>query len=465
MIELYPHQEDLVGETAMAFREHRSVLMQAPTGSGKTVLGACIAQRASAKGNRLMFCVHRRNLIKQTAQTMTNVGLEYGLIAAGHTPDHQQPVQIASIDTLRNRLDRVPLPDLLVIDEAHMAAAQTWRKVVKYYREQGSRVLGLSATPSRCDGKPLSDLFDYMVQGPPVHWLMEHGYLSSYVAYAPSAPDLSGVRTTAGDYARGELADAVDKPKLTGDAAKHYRKLAMNTRAICYCASIKHSEHVCEHFNKHGIPAVHIDGKTPRDVQAQAIRDFADGKYLVLCNVELITTGFDLSSQVGRDVPVETIIMLRPTQSEALCLQMIGRGLRRKPNPAIILDHSGNLFRHGLPDQERDWTLESAKKQRAKSEDTPVPIRQCPECYFCHPPNPTCPQCGHTYEVKSREIEYVEGELQQIEVQRIRMKEKREQGSARSVEDLEALGRARGYKNPRAWAYFVHQARRRKSAA
>lgn len=466
MIELYPHQSTLVDAIRQAMRSHPSVMMQGATGIGKTCIGSYIAESAAKKGKTVIFTVHRDNLIRQTEQTFREFGLEFGYIVAGVSYDRHKPVHLASINTLQRRLDKIPAPDLLVIDEAHMAAAKTWAKVVDDYRARGSKILGFSATPTRLDGKPLSDLFDTIVSGPSVRWLIDHGFLSDYVAYCPSQIDLSGVHTSMGDYQKDELAAAMDKPAITGEATTHYRKLADGTRAVCYCVSIQHSINVCAQFNAEGIPAAHICGETPRDQQRQIIRDFADGKYRVLCNVELITTGFDLSAQVGRDVPIETIIGLRPTSSLALHLQMLGRGLRRKPTPAILLDHAGNIPRLGLPDDDREWSLEGKHKGKKRASDAPA-IRQCDKCYAVHRPAPVCPRCGFEYPKQSRAIEEVAGELEQVKTAdiAIRREVKAQQAAARSFDDLVALGRARGYKNPSAWASHVWGARAQRGAA
>ena len=465
MIELYPHQNEIAVAVRQAMRGHQSVLVNGATGIGKTVFASYVAQSASAKGKRILFCVHRDTLIHQTARTFEEFGIQFGYIAAGMSFEKWKPVHIASIQTLARRLDKIPVPDLLVIDEAHLAAAKTWSAVVDCYRAQGAKILGLSGSPTRLDGKPLSNLFDTMVMGPSVRWLIDNGFLSEYVAYCPSKIDLSGVKTRMGDFNQTELAETMDKPSITGDAVEHYRKLAMGTRAVCYGVSVAHSKHVAETFNAAGIAAGHIDGTTPKSEQQRLIRDFADGKILVLCNVELITTGFDLSAQVGRDVPIETMIGLRPTQSLALHLQTIGRALRRKPKPAILLDHAGNILRHGLPDDEREWDLSGQTKRAKKraTEDDALPIRQCEQCYTVHRPAPVCPSCGFVYPNRARQIETVAGELQQVNpsvVRKIEVREKkREQSTATSFEDLVELGRARGYKNPSAWASHVWQAR------
>ena len=451
MISLYPHQVKFVDALRHALRQHDSVMGQAATGFGKTITGAWIAQAVADRGNRVIFSVHRKNLIYQTERTFDSFGIEHSHIASGRQYSADAPVYVASIDSLRRRLEHIPAPDLLVIDEAHMAAARTWVKVVSHYRDHGSKVLGLSATPRRLDGKPLSWLFSSIVHGPSVRWLMDNGYLSDYVAWAPSQPDLTGVHTRVGDFKRDELEEATDRPKLTGDAAKHYKKHALNTRAIAYCVSIEHSKNVAAQFNAEGIPAAHIDGTTPEDERQSIIHAFADGACSVLCNVELITTGFDLSSQVGREVPVETIISLRPTQSLTLHLQMLGRGLRAKDKPAIILDHSGNILRHGLPDDEIDWQLDRITKA-PRNTDPVIAIRQCERCFFVYRPAPQCPNCGFTYPIQSREIQQVDGELEVVDVKAMRQSQRVEERNATTYDELVALGKKRGYSNPYGWA-------------
>jgi len=402
------------------------------------------------KNNTAIFAVHRKNLITQTAATFDQFDIPHGFIAAGRPYDASHTTHIASIETLRRRLNKVPIPKLLVVDEAHLSCSRTWSEVINHYKTAGTRILGLTATPARADGKPLGDLYGEIVSGPPVRTLMDEGYLSDYAAYAPSTPDLTGVRTRAGDYARDELEAAMAKPRLTGDAAAHYLKLAAGTRAVAYCVSIAHSKKVAEHFSMAGIPAAHIDGTTPRDEQRRIIAAFADGEYSVLCNVDLLTTGFDLSAQVGREVPIETVIMLRATQSETLHLQALGRGLRKKPRPAIILDHSGNIARLGFPDDERTWSLEG-RPARTKSEPT-VAIRQCSECFFIHKPAPACPKCGYEYPVQSREIEQVDGELQLLDRKAARKAERAEERAARTYAQLVELAAKRGYSSPNAFA-------------
>lgn len=461
-ISLYPHQDQFIRDLRLAMMTADSVLGQAMTGFGKTVVASAIAHSATSKGKRVIFTVHRGNLMDQTARTFREFGIPHTFIAAGTRYEDHHQVAVASINTLTRRLERIPAPDLLVIDEAHLALAATWAKAINFYRERGTKILGFTATPRRLDGRPLSDLFDRLVLGPSPRWLIDNGFLSDFRAFAPSEVDLTGVKKKMGDYDLAALEAAVNKPSLTGDAARHYLKLAKGTRALAYCVSIKHSESVAAHFNEQGIPAAHIDGTTPRAEQRRIIGAFADGEIHVLCNVDLLTTGFDLSAQAGREVPVETIIGLRPTASVALHLQMLGRGLRRKPYPAIFLDHAGNLKRHGFPDDEWEWTLAGQPKRGKPEKATDAVTRHCPECHALHRPAPTCPECGHEYPVQSRRIEQVDGTLTEIRADDRRLQARREQSACRSLEDLKDLAAARGYSQK--WAEHVWAARQNRAA-
>jgi superfamily II DNA or RNA helicase len=333
----------------------KSVLGVAPVAFGKTVVSSYIAKSAQDKGSRVIFTVHRDNLVHQTSATFKDFGIDHGFITANEKYDTRKTVHIASIQTLARRTGIILLPDLLVVDECHLAKAKTWQDVILWAKNNGSRILGNSGSPSRLDGKPLGDLFDSMVESVPMSWLIDQGFLSSYRYFAPTMPDMSGVKKSMGDFSDSDTVEVMDTPKITGDAVTHWLKHAKGMRTICFCVTIAHAEHTAQSFKQAGIAAAVVSAKTPANERKRMFIDLADGKLQVLCNVELVTTGFDLSAQAGRDVPVECVIMLRPTQSLALYIQMVGRALRRKPYPAVILDHAGNSSRHGLPDDERKW--------------------------------------------------------------------------------------------------------------
>lgn len=452
MIELRDYQELIV----RCVRDHmvsgiRSVLIQAPTGSGKTALTAHMLNKAAAKGNRSWFIVHRRELIKQSVETFNIVGLEHGIISAGFDEQLECATQICSIQTLARRFHKLSLPNLVVWDECHHIAAKSWSKIRQALPE--SYHIGLTATPERLDGRGLGTWFEKMIQGPSVSRLIKEGWLSKYRLFAPSIVDLRGVHSRMGDYITSEVSEAVDKPSITGNAVEHYKKLGNGKRALVFCASVQHSMNVCSSFRGVGIPAEHVDGDTPKTIRDAAMKRFRSGETLILTNCELFGEGVN--------VPGATVaVLLKPTQSLTIHLQQIGRVLRPDTgkDEAIILDHAGNTARHGLPDEIRQWSLESkARKTRDKPVEASVKI--CPHCFAAQFPGPVCRFCGHIFEIKPRKIEEVDGELVEICKKLDRIKERKNSGS---LEDLVQLGIRRGYKHPRRWAQYVWQGRQRK---
>lgn len=466
MIELYPHQAEFVGQLRAALRTHRAVIAQASTGFGKTILAAYMVKEAAGRGRRVLFTVHRRDLLHQTAATFDAFNIPYGVIAAGITSNPTAAVQIASMPTLQGRLEGAGDFDLVVADEAHLSAAAGQKRVVLHYKGRGACIVGLTATPGRLSGEGLGDIYETIVHGPAMEWLIEKGHLSRYRLYAPSVPDLSNVHSRMGDYVADELEATMSGKGIVGNAITHYRRLAPDYRALAFCVSRRHSEHVAEQFRAAGIPAVHIDGETPRAERLVAFRALAKGKINVITSVAIFCEGFDLSAQVQADVTIEAVILLRPTMSLNLYLQQVGRALRKKDFPAVILDHSGNSLRHGLPDTPRTWTLEGLKRKgrRPDANAEECPIRQCPACFRVHRPTPICPECGHVYEIKARMPDEQDGDLTEVDLDAARRAAKWEQGKAQTIEDLVAIGRKRKYRNPRAWAFYVMRARRGKNA-
>ncbi len=436
---------------------NRRVLLQLPTGAGKTFVAATVARGAQAKGKRVVFLVHRVELVDQTSRTFAEEGIPHGLITAGQPMDDEF-VQVASVQTLARRLDRVDAPDLIFADEAHHAVAGTWAKIMQAWPE--AFVIGLTATPERLDGRGLGDVFQSMITGPQTVDLIAGGFLSAYRAFAPSTVDLSGVRTAMGDFDHATLAAACDKPSITGDIVGHYQRLAPGRQAIAFATSVEHSRHLAEAFNEAGIPAAHVDGTTPTDQRKALIAAFTAGDIRVLTNVELFGEGFDVPL-------VGAVILARPTQSLGLHLQQVGRALRTAPGKdhAIILDHAGNLARHGLPDDPRKWSLNAVKRAR-KATDTGPAIRQCPACYAVHRPAAACPECDWQYTSARPEIEHRDGELMEIarkdwtggiDIIKARGSEFRAllAAAGNDLGRLRQISRARGYK--RGWA--THRAR------
>jgi superfamily II DNA or RNA helicase len=455
MIQLRDYQAKAIDEARDAFRTNRAVLFQLPTGGGKTVTASTVVHGAAQKRNRVWWLTHRRELAGQASRTFHDLGIPHGLIQAGNVSDANALVQVASIQTIARRLSALPEPALIVFDEAHHIGAAQWDTVFNHYPR--AKILGLTATPWRLDGQGLGRWFGHMIEGPTVRHLIDQGSLCDFRLFAPSIPDLSGVATLAGDYKSGALAKAMDRPAIVGDAIGHYRHLCAGKRAVVFAAGVSNSQNIVAQFNAAGIPAEHVDGSMQSGERDAIVERFRRGETLILSNADLFGEGFDVPA-------IEAVILLRPTKSLSLYLQQVGRALRPMlgKSEAIILDHAGNSLRHGLPDDLREWSLEDREK-RAKREALDVPVKQCEECYFVYRPAPKCPQCGHAPAINSRELEQIEGTLQ--EVSRVEPRAKfREQGQASSLDDLIRLGRERGYKNPQFWAEKVWSSRQARAA-
>ncbi len=365
-----------------------------------------------------------------------------------------QKVQIASVQTLARRYHRLRQPKLVIWDECHHIAAKSWacirQSLPKAYH------IGLSATPARLDGTGLGNWFNTMVQGPSVAELIEQGWLSDYRLFAPSTVNLDNVQTRMGDFVISDLAKAVDKPSITGDAVQHYKRLAQGKRALVFAVSIEHSRHVVGKFREAGIPAEHVDGDTPKGLRDDAMNRFRTGKTMVLSNCELFGEGVDVKD-------LECVVLLRPTQSLGLYLQMVGRGLRPADGKkeCVILDHAGNAMRHGLPDEEREWSLDSVRKKKDK--DAGPRVKLCKKCFAAQKnTNQVCQYCGYKFEVEARKIQEKEGELVEVQANQDRRERMKQQGACRTVEELYQYGISKGFKHPRRWAQHVFQARQRK---
>ncbi len=466
-MELRDYQQTCLDGVHDALVDHQRVLLEAPTGSGKTVMAAWMCRAVAEIRERAYFVCHRRELVQQTVQTFDRVGLETGVIAGGWSERPAAPIQIASVQTLTKRTAKVPAPHLLIIDEAHHTAARSYSHLIEAW--PAAFVVGLSATPCRLDGRGLDDWFHHLALGPSVAELIEAGWLSRYRLFAPAAPDLAGVHTRAGDYATNELADAMDRRDLIGDILEHHQRLARGRKTIVFATSCAHSRHIVERFNAGGVAAVHLDANTPTQERAAALRQFALGRYDVISNVELFGEGFDLAANAGVDCTVEAVVSARPTQSVSIWLQQVGRALRPKAEAAIILDHAGNALRHGLPDDPREWTLEGRKRTRKEIDDQVVPVRRCPTCFNVHRRELLrCPACGHAYAsapVPQKLIKEVGGELVELKRAQIELHKREERAvvaRAKTYDELYAIGVARGYQKPASWARHLINARKAK---
>lgn len=410
-----------------------------------TVVCAYIAKSAAQKGKNVLILVHREELASQASRTLTRFGVEHGFIMAGITTDPTKRVFIGMIDTVRNRVKAGKIPkkfDIVMPDECHHSVSPSWQFVLDHFHENNAVIVGFSATPERLSGEPLGDVFDVMVPGPQVRELIDRGSLADYVYFAPPTMlDVSAIKKSYGDYSTSDLAKATDKPQITGDAIDHYKRLLYGKRAIVFAVNIMHSLHIVEQFNAAGIPAAHVDGDTPKGERKSKMQAFERGELWVLSNVGLFGEGVDVKACEG-------VILLRATASLSLFIQMSMRPMRphESKEKAFIIDHVGNVLRHGLPDAYREWSLEGRPKKIGKKKEEPdVNVKQCPNCFVCHDPAPQCPSCGHIYRVE-RKLEQVDGELQEITAdmrEQMRKDQMRQQGKASTIDELVELGHSR----------------------
>lgn len=459
MIQLEPDQIQSLDAVQKKMRAGcKAILLQGATGSGKSVIGSEIIKRVRAKGKSVWFTVPRKNLITQMHKTFQKFDIEHSYIAAGMSMNPHAPAHICSTETLRRRLDKLTPPDMALIDETHFGG-EGLDEFIKWLKSHGAWILGLSATPWKLSGQGLRCWYDDMVVGPSIRELINLKRLSDYRGFAPSAIDLSKISVVGGDYSKSELSEKMKQDKvLIGNAVQHYRDHAMGKLNIAYCVSIEHSQMVADAFRAGGVSAAHVDGETPDDERRRIIQAYARREILVLTNCELLTFGFDLASQVNQDITIECMSDLRPTKSLALQMQKWGRVLRKKESPAIIFDHANNFKEHGMPCDERAWTLEDRAQKRGGGGG--MPVRSCQRCYFCHRPAPICPACGFVYPIESREIKQVEGNLLEIKIrdQKIveaqKKQDRMEIGMAKTMDDLRRIAKDRNYH----WKWIERQA-------
>lgn len=459
------YQEKLLDDARSAhLAGARRVCVQLPTGGGKSAIIGAIGQGVSARGKSLLALAHRTEIVGQLSEKLHSVGVEHGVIAPGH-PHTDHAIQVGSVQTVARRLDRIAPPSVVVLDEAHHAPASNFSRILGHW--PAPLITGFTATPCRLDGKGLDTEFDALVQGPDVEWLTSQGFLVPARLFAPDPPDLSGVGMKGGDFDQAQLQDALlGKPHIVGDALAHFLRHRSGP-GLAFCAGVKHAEAVRLAFATAGLRTAILTGKTPKAERASMLTDLALGNLDLLASCETLTEGADIPS-------IGTVLLLRPTKSVSLYLQMVGRALRPAPDKtyAIILDHGGLCFAHGLPDEPREWTLAGgAARRRSASEPgaDAFPVRQCPKCWRIHPSAPTCPSCGHTYTGKERVPRQVQGTLKELtraarqaELAAATARAKaaaNERRSAIGLCELVAIGRSRGYSRPEWWAQKVFESR------
>lgn len=414
-VELRPYQQRAIQETRRALAEgHKRVCLYAPTGAGKTELAIGISQLARAKNRRVMFLANRVELISQAAERFARYGIYPGILQGENTHNTRADIVVGSIQTFssRKRFGWNFDTDILIVDEAHgCAGSQQYLKLFETWNN--IPVIGLTATPfSRGLGKkyPWGTVFEKLVVVSTIRELIDMDYLVDCEIYAPSEPDLSGVKIVAGDYHEGQLGEAVDKQELIGDIVSHWKKLSNGVPTICFATNIAHSKHIVEQFLGAGISAEHVDCYMADEDRKGAIARFKRGETRVLSNVALFAEGFDAPATA-------CMILARPTKSLIRYIQMAGRVLRPADgkDKALILDHSGTVRRLGFPTDDLPLELDDGKPKKAgESKPKERLPKVCTSCGYVDPKNRhKCPSCGFAPERKSA-VETREGELVQF---------------------------------------------------
>lgn len=413
-MQLRPYQLAVLPKLRALFASGiRSVMLESPVGSGKTVISANFVSSAVLKGSRVAFFAHRRELINQTYSKLREAGVTdlAVMMASDKRQNEDAQVQVWSVDTFRARHKpdmpaRWPSFDILVIDEAHRSCSNTYRAIIAYYRECGAMVLGLSATPVRTDGRGLGDLYQHLevVAKPSV--LIRDGFIVEPTVYSTGRPDLSGIKKTGGDYNSAQLEERVSDRKLVGAIVPHWRKHADNVKTIVFAAGINHSRMIVDEFKSAGIVAEHVDANTPTLERDDIFARLESGRLTVVSNCDVTTEGWDMPS-------VKCAILARPTASTRVFVQQVGRVMRpflgQKP---VILDHAGNCFYHGLPQEDRDYSLTNSKPPKEKR----TRVRMCPECgAVMLPTTPVCESCGFEFQRDTKPLEHDRrGELVEV---------------------------------------------------
>jgi superfamily II DNA or RNA helicase len=458
MVSLRSYQSDSLAQLRRGLMAgHLAQVLQMATGGGKTAVASAMAGSAVAKGKRVFFVADSIELVEQAAGRFMADGIEVGIIQGQHwMTDYSKAVQVATIQTLRSRWPSLHwglYPDLLIVDECHVLH-RAHEKIIRECKHKRIPVIGLSATPFRAG---MGELFDSLVVGATTERLTREGYLVPAKCYAPFVPDLTGVKTTTGgDWQEDALAEVMGDAHLVGDVVDHWMRHARDRKTIVFAANVAHSKQLRDEFCRRGVVAAHIDGymRDPQE-REQMIRSFRSGDTEVICNVAVLTKGFDAPE-------TSCIVLARPTKSLMLHTQMVGRGLRVGGHQdCLILDHAGNVLRNGLPTDPLPSELDDGQgsrnlDRREKPERKDMPCVSCGYVSNLH----KCPMCGFAPERRA-DVEVVHGELVEVtETPNAAAKRNRAETRKQKAEfygGLLTIERERGYK--RGWASHAYRKR------
>jgi len=407
MPRLRPYQETVFQKTREAFRANRSVCVQMPTGSGKTILFSMMTKAAVAKKNKVWIIVSRNELLKQSSAQLKKLGVKHGRIAVGHSESKAFGVHVVSKDTLIRRYEKIKTPpDFIIFDEVHLYIERQ-KEIVQRFPK--AKILGVTATPERLDGRGLSEVYQTLIQGPSIAELIAGDYLTGVRYFCPPIEGIDSLHRRGTEYDPNELQELLEKRQIFGKAIEHYRKHAAGLPCLVYCRSVKAASITAQRFSDAGFRFENIDGRMSYKRRALLIDALREGKIQGLTSCDLITYGLDVPR-------VSCIIMLRPTLSRALFSQMVGRGLRPWPGKTacVVLDHVNNLREHGHPLTAHDWKFRGREKRGKPKGEAIDSLKLCPEC-FLYFTGSICDNCGTKRQKGARkDLAEVDGRLVEI---------------------------------------------------
>jgi len=399
----------------------KKIILALPTGAGKSLIAGQIISNAVSKGNKVLWIVHRRNLVKQMHDVLKKYfDIDAGIIMAGIESETDKLVQLCTIQSYSRRLNLDALewnkfyisPEIVIVDECHRSISKSYKSLLKLYKDK--IIIGFTATPARADGRGMGELYEEIIDIANIKNLTEQGYLCPIRYFVPSKIDLDGVKIVMGDYQIKELAEKTIKKKLIGDIVDNWLKCAENRKTIVFCVNVKHSIAICEEFNRRGIPAEHLDAHSTDDERDAVFSKMERGDITVICNVALYQEGLDVPS-------VSCIVMARPTKSMGLYRQCVGRGLRienGKEN-CILMDHGNVIEEHGLLEWPVTWTLDGKRKAWSKPRrETVKKLVKCIACGLVFEGRNVCPDCGTQVKAFGQAIETIDAELEELDAKK-----------------------------------------------
>ncbi len=430
-MELRSYQQKAVDDLRRSFQLGRKrVILQMPTGSGKTVVACEIIRRTLDRGGKVIFLVNRRELAFQASQKLDEYGIDYPRMQAiimGNLEYYPAaPVQICSVQTLYSRREQIGQlhPSLIIYDECHDSVAPSRRAVLGHPQFEAAHWIGLSATPTRNRSRgSLGLLWEEIVAGPTYAELIQHGHLVRTRVYCPSIPDLSGISASNGEFIQNsDLRKRMESEAIYGDVFREFERYGSDRSTIVFCVNRAHARGVCDRFIERGYTAAYVDGTTDKKIRDETIKDFKAGDIQIIVNCKVFGEGLD--------VPIAScVINLKPTKSLCWFRQSMNRIQRPHPSKkdAIVLDHTGSTLRFGYPDSDEvEWNLDEATSMESLVNTASTKEKVQSICKMCgaylEPSQGSgkCPGCGHVFKKPARLPYAFKGSLRELAKKKIK---------------------------------------------